>query len=156
MGDCGSNHNTLVAVHRPWAARRPRELGCSAALSQPRHPRCRWEEGANADPPAPAGARCEGGLAATPMELSAKLQPGALIWFAAATRVLLDQTENSCLQEQGFCIPEATVNLAMTLFSYLQRTVCALLLRHHRNKALWLTPHSRAIVFYKASCKEQE
>lgn len=108
-----------------------------------------------ADPSAPAGARREG----CPLRCwssPAKLQPGNSVWFATATCVLLHQTENTCLQEQGFCISQATANLGMTLFSYLWRMVCALLLRYLRNNALWPTPRSRATVFYKASCKRQE
>lgn len=41
--------------------------------------------------------------------------------------MLLDQADSSCLQRKGFCVSEVTVNLAMTLFSYLWRKVCELL-----------------------------
>lgn len=44
----------------------------------------------------------------------------------------------------------------MTLFSYLWRMVHALLLRYLRHNALWLTPRSRATVFYESSRKRQE
>lgn len=150
-----SECNTLTGAQQPSAVRHPSGLGCSAPVTAWASQIPARKRELMANPSAPAGARQEGCplLCCSSPE---KQQPGNSVWFATVTCVLLHQTENRCLQEQGFCISQATVNLAMTLFSYLWRMLCALLLRRLRNKALWLTPHSRATVFYEASCKRQE
>lgn len=165
MGSCGSECKTLTGAQQHWAVRHLIGLGCSAPITAWASQIPARSKELMADPSAPAGTRQEGPQHC--WSSPAKLQPDNSVWFATVTCVLLHQTENSCapqsnrehtgrLQEQGFWISQATVNLAMTLFSYLWRMVCALLLCCIRNNALWLTPRSRATVFYEASCKRQE